>query len=114
MAAKTRDVETRRRGRPRAEQAGRFVRRNLLVDAEELEELRRLFGAKSDSEAVRWAVSGALTAHAALELQEFLATRGGPVDAYDRTSGKSRLPVHLTEDDVVPLDDEDIDLGFGS
>lgn len=79
------------------------------MDAEDLEQLRRAYGAKSDSETVRAAMSRALTLWLAHDLQEFLAARGGPVDAYDRTSGKSRLPVHLTEDDVVPFDDEDID-----
>lgn len=83
-----------------------LVRRNLLVDAQAIEQLRHLNGAVSDSEAVRQVVEAALLVDQARELREFLASRGGPVDVYGRTTGRSRLPVHWTDADEGKSDDD--------
>lgn len=103
------EVRPRRRGRPRVKEQTRerLVRKNLLVDRESIEELRRYYGASSDSEAVRWAVESALLVSEARRLREASTTGGGPQDAYSRTTGVSRLPVHLEPADVP--DDEKIE-----
>ena|SRR5947209_2515681 len=94
------------RGRPRRHRpAAGLVRRNLLVDAHALERLCSLYGASSESEAVRQAVDLALLVHEGQVLGEWLSARGGPVDAYGRTTGRSRLPVHLSEGAAIPADD---------
>lgn len=99
------DIRPKRRGRPRAkEQPTGLVRRNVLVDPQSLERLRELYKATSDSEAIRRAVDSALLVREAQDLGEWLSARGGPVDVYGRTSGVSRLPVHLEPGDVP--DDE--------
>lgn len=95
-----------RRGRPRATPAKGMVRRNLLVDADALDQLRRLYGARSDSEAIRHAVDAALLVAEARELRAWLAARGGPVDTFGRTAAAPPLPVYLTERDEVPKEDD--------
>ena len=96
-------AQQRRRGRPRTKEAATgLVRRNLLVDAEALEQVRRLYDASSDSEAVRWAIDSVLLADEAIELAKQIAERGGPDDVYERTTGVSRLPVQVD----TPQDDE--------
>ena len=106
--AEQQGVEHRSRGRPRvkAQPHGQFVRKNLLVDPGAIEELRRYYGAASDSEAVRWAVESAVTVAQAQALREKLAASGYQ-GADGRAASASRLPVHLDPADVP--DDEKID-----
>ena len=106
--AEQQSIEHRSRGRPRVKEQprGQLVRKNLLVDPGAIEELRRYYGAASDSEAVRWAVESAVTVAQAQALREKVAASGYQ-DADERTSGASRLPVHLEPADVP--DDEKID-----
>jgi len=88
-------------GRPRKRPASSGLeRRNLLVNPRSLEELRALYDVSSESEAIRRAVDLALLAEEGRALGEWLASRGGPVDVYGRTTGLSRLPVHLRPEDV--------------
>jgi len=88
----------RRRGRPRThELAPGLARRNLLIDSQALEELRTLYGAKSDSEAVRRAIDLALLAAAGEIVRDEFAKRGGPVDVYGPPPS---LPVYLQPGDV--------------
>ncbi len=100
-------VRPTRRGRPRVkEQPAGLVRRNLLVDPQAIERLRELYNVTSESEAIRRAVDSVLLVREAQELSEWLASRGGAVDAYERTSGVSRLPVHL-DPGTVPDDEKE-------
>jgi len=100
-------TQPKRGGRPPVkEQSAGLVRRNLLVDAEALERVRVMYDAKSESEAVRQALAAALLAHEAEELSTWTAARGGPLDVYERTTGVSRLPVHL-EPGTVPDDEKE-------
>jgi hypothetical protein len=82
------------------------VRRNLLVDPEALKQVQDLYKAKSESEAVRQALEAVLLVHEARELGEWLASRGGAVDAYERTTGRSRLPVH-SDPATIPDDEKE-------
>ena len=86
------------RGRPRTAPAEGLVRRNLLIDARAIERLRELVGAQSDSDAIRKVVDAALLVEQARELREWLATRGGPVDVFGRTTERRKLPVQLADD----------------
>ncbi len=100
-------VQPKRRGRPRVKEPVRgLVRRNLLVDPEALERVRVMYEAKSESEAVRQALAAVLLAHEAEELSTWTAARGGPLDVYERTTGVSRLPVHL-EPGTLPDDEKE-------
>ncbi len=101
------DAQPARRGRPRTKQTpSGFVRRNLLVDPQVLERVQKLYSAKSESEAVRHALEGVLLAHGAEELSTWTAARGGPLDLYERTTGVSRLPVHLAPG-TIPDDEKE-------
>lgn len=101
------DAQPKRRGRPRVKQApSGFVRRNLLVDPQALERVQKLYNAKSESEAVRQVIEAVLLAHEAEKLSTWTAARGGPLDVYERTTGVSRLPVHL-EPGTVPDDEKE-------
>ncbi len=106
-AVEERDVQPKRRGRPRVKQTpSGFVRRNLLVDPQALEQVRGLYNAKSESEAVRQVIEAVLLAHEAEEFSTWTAARGGPLDVYERTTGVSRLPVHL-EPGTIPDSDKE-------
>ncbi len=90
-----------RMGRPsKREAASGLVRRNLLVDAEQLTRLRDLYETKSESEAVRRAVELALLADEAATLRERIAAHGGPLDVYKRTTGRPQLPITARDVDV--------------
>ncbi len=91
-------------GRPsKREAASGLVRRNLLVDADQLTRLRDLYETKSESEAVRRAVELALLADEAATLRERIAAHGGPLDVYERTTGQPRLPITARDMDVEGL-----------
>jgi len=83
-----------------------FARRNLLVDPQALERVQKLYNAKSELEAVRQAIEAVLLAHDAERLSTWATARGGPLDVYERTTGVSRLPVHL-ELGTVPDDEKE-------
>jgi len=88
----------RRRGRPRThELAPGLARRNLLIDPQALEELRTLYGAKSDSEAVRRAIDLALLAAEALAVSDKISRRSEPPVVYEPPPP---LPVYLQPGDV--------------
>lgn len=96
-----------RRGRPRLhEQPPGFVRRNLLVDAGAIAQLRTLYGTTSDSAAVRRAIDLALIVDEGQALGEWLAARGGPVDTY---GPPPRLPVYLHPGGVAAEDQDQDD-----
>lgn len=95
-------VAIRRRGRPSTKKVtGALVRRNLLIDPQLLDELRGFYGTSSDSETVRQAVEAAVLVFEAEQLRGRLAAHNGPDDVYARTTGVSRLPVHLRPEDVA-------------
>ncbi|MDQ2827544.1 MAG: hypothetical protein M3Y74_00625 [Chloroflexota bacterium] len=101
------DAQPKRRGRPRVKQPpSGFVRRNLLVDPQALERLRKLYNATSDSEAVRLAVETILVGQEIDEVVDRIAAHGGPLDVYERTTGVSRLPVHPKPEDIIDADKE--------
>jgi hypothetical protein len=106
-------VEVARRGRrPRTRELrsdSALVRRNLLVNPQAVEQLRLLYGTPSDSAAIRRAVDLALLAAQAEELGAWLSARGGPVDAYSRTTDHSRLPVHPQDTQGSGDGDQEID-----
>jgi len=60
---------------------------NLLVNREDLQRLKDIYGLKSDAEAARKAHALAMLAHEALRLSEWSAARGGPIDVYHRLDG---------------------------
>ena len=98
MVVTEQEAPPKRRGRPRTHKpASGWARRNLLIDPETLEQLRALFGSKSESEAVRRAIDLALLAAAGEAVRNELAKRGGPVDAY---GPPPPLPVYLRPGDV--------------
>jgi hypothetical protein len=101
------DAQPTRRGRPRTKQApSGFVRRNLLVDPQALERLRKLYNATSDSEAVRLAVETILVGQEIDEVVDRIAAHGGPLDVYEGATGVSRLPVHPKPEDIADADKE--------
>ncbi len=100
-AVEERDVQPKRRGRPRVKPTpSGFVRRNLLIDPQALERLRKLYNAVSDSEAVRLAVETILVGQEIDDVVDRIAARGGPLDVYERTTGASRLPVPPKPEDI--------------
>lgn len=99
---RTANASPKRRGRPRKSAEERLVRRTVLVDPSDLARLREHYGAKSDAEAIRYAIVSILQLAALDDIQHYLAEHGGLDDVYDRTSGKSKLPVHLRPGDIPP------------
>jgi len=88
----------KRRGRPRVRKSpSGLVRRNLLIDAESLEQLRVLYGSKSESEAVRRAIDLALLAAEALAVSDKISRRSEPPVVYEPPPP---LPVYLQPGDV--------------
>ena len=106
-ATEKRELHPKRRGRPRTHPTpSGLVRRNLLVDPQALEKLRALYGAASESEAVRQAVETALLMQELDEIVDRIAASGGPLDVYERTTGKPRLPLHPKPEDIDDADKE--------
>ncbi len=88
----------KRRGRPRVRKSpSGLVRRNLLIDAESLEQLRVLYGSKSDSEAIRRAIDLVLLAAEAQAISEKVSRRTDPPVVY---TPPPPLPVYLQPGDV--------------
>jgi hypothetical protein len=88
----------KRRGRPRVRKSpSGLVRRNLLVDPVALEELRALYGSKSESEAVRRVIDLALLAAEAQAISEKVSRRTDPPVVY---TPPPPLPVYLQPGDV--------------
>ncbi|HLQ34480.1 MAG TPA: hypothetical protein VK457_17490 [Chloroflexota bacterium] len=79
---------------------------NLLVNREDLQRLKDIYGLKSDAEAARKAHALAMLAHEALRLSEWSAARGGPIDVYHRLDGGSPLPAEWPEDEPIDFDEE--------
>ncbi|MCA1598170.1 MAG: hypothetical protein LC769_03975 [Chloroflexi bacterium] len=79
-----------------------LVRRNLLIDAESLEQLRVLYGSKSDSEAVRKVIDLALLAAEALAISDKVSRRSEPPVVYEPPPP---LPVYLRPGDIEPEED---------
>lgn len=104
-AARETQSGRKRAGRPRlhGSSAG-LARRNLLVDPAAVEQLRSLYGARSDSEAVRRAIDLALLADEARLVRERVSARGVSGDVYGRPEP---LPVYLNPGDLEGIDEDD-------
>jgi len=81
----------------------RLQRKNLLVDPDDLQRLKELYGVKSDSEAVRRACDLILMRHEVDEIAERIQAMGGPEDVYGRVNGDKKLPFEWPDDE--PVDD---------
>jgi len=73
---------------------------NLLVNREDLLQLKELYEVKSESEAVRRAAALVLLAEEAERLSKWTAAHGGLDDVYGRTTGANRLPHEWSEDEA--------------
>lgn len=103
--AQERQAGHKRAGRPRIhESTAGLARRNLLVDPAALEQLRVLYGMRSDSEAVRRAIDLALLADEARRVRERISARGVSGDVYSRPEP---LPVYVNPGDIESLDADD-------
>lgn len=85
----------------------KLTRMNLLVNRDDLQQLKDLYGVKSESEAVRRACELVLLSRQAERLVEFTMTHGGLEDVFGRTKGDHQLPHEWPEDE--PIEDLDWD-----
>src|SRR5712692_6915570 len=90
---------------PRSRKDAALTRMNLLVNRGHLQQLKKLYGVKSESAAVRRAAALVLLAEEADRLAERTAAQGGLEDVYGRTTGAHQLPYEWPEDEPV----EDLD-----
>jgi hypothetical protein len=94
MASVTKKPAAGRRGR-------RLTRMNLLVDRGDIEKLKKLYGVKSASEAMRKAAALVLLGEEAEKLAEWTAAHGGLDDVYGRTTGANALPHEWPEGEHI-------------
>ena len=72
-----------------------------MLNRDDLQRLKDIYGVKTESEAVRKACSLAVLADEALRLADWTAAHGGLDDVYGRTTGGSQLPHEWPEDEPV-------------
>ena len=86
----------------------RLTRMNLMLNRDDLQRLKDIYGVRTESEAVRKACALAVLADEADRLAEWTAAHGGLDDVYGRTTRSNQLPHEWPEDEPM---EEDLD-GF--
>jgi len=90
---------------PKREKDVKLTRMNLLLNRDHLQQLKDMYGVRTESEAVRRACALAVLANEAERLADWTAARGGLDDVYGRTTGANALPHEWPEGEPV----EDLD-----